>query len=95
MTEQSQQEYLKAAKAALDVEWDALADMAGIKPRALKTYRMPATSKDHRALPDLARRQLMGCWPPTKKDSKGIKKPLDAVRNAYHTKATETNITEG
>ena len=60
MTEQSQQEYLKAAKAALDVEWDALAKMAGIKPRALKTYRMPDNSKDHRGLPDLARRAIDG-----------------------------------
>jgi hypothetical protein len=58
MTEQSQQEYLKAAKAALGVEWDALAEMAGIKPRALKTYRMPVTSKDHRSLPDLARQAI-------------------------------------
>lgn len=60
MTEQTQQEYLKAAKAALNVEWDALAAMAGIKPRALKTYRMPATSRDHRSLPDLARRAIDG-----------------------------------
>jgi len=60
MTEQSQQDYLKAAKATLDVEWDALAEMAGIKPRALKTYRMPDSSKDHRALPALARRVIDG-----------------------------------
>lgn len=60
MTEQSQQDYLKAAKATLDVEWDVLAEMAGIKPRALKTYRMPDSSNDHRALPDLARRAIDG-----------------------------------
>lgn len=60
MTEQSQQEYLKVAKATLNVEWDELAVMAGIKPRALKTYRMPDSSKDHRALPDLARRAING-----------------------------------
>lgn len=60
MTEQSQQEYLKAAKATLSVEWDELAKMAGIKPRALKTYRMPDSSNDHRALPDLARRAIDG-----------------------------------
>jgi predicted metallo-beta-lactamase superfamily hydrolase len=58
MEEQSQQDYLKAAKAALGVEWDALAELAGIKPRALKTYRMPDSSKDHRGLPDLARRAI-------------------------------------
>lgn len=55
MTEQTQQEYLKAAKATLGLEWDDLAKKAGIKPRALKTYRMPDSSKDHRGLPDLAR----------------------------------------
>jgi len=60
MKEQSQQEYLKAAKAVLSVEWDELAVMAGIKPRALKTYRMPDSSNDHRALPDLARRAIDG-----------------------------------
>lgn len=58
MEDQSQQEYLKAAKAVLGVKWDALAEMAGINPRALKTYRMPDTSKDHRAFPDLARRAI-------------------------------------
>ena len=58
MIEQTQQDYLKAAKVTLNVEWDALAAMAGIKPRALKTYRMPDASKDHRGLPDLARRAI-------------------------------------
>lgn len=60
MTDQTQQEYLKAAKETLGVGWDSLADMAGIKPRALKTYRMPDSSKNHRALPDLARRAIDG-----------------------------------
>jgi hypothetical protein len=55
MTEQTQQEYLKAAKATLGVEWDTLAGLAGINPRALKTYRMPDSSKDHRSLPSLAK----------------------------------------
>lgn len=55
MTEQTQQEYLKAAKATLGLEWDDFAEKAGIKPRAFKTYRMPHTSKDFRTLPSLAR----------------------------------------
>lgn len=55
MTEQTQQEYLKAAKATLGLEWDDFAEKAGIKPRAFKTYRMPSTSKDFRTLPPLAR----------------------------------------
>ena len=60
MTKQTQQEYLRAAKETLGVEWDTLAELAGIKPRALKTYRMPDSSKDHRSLPDLARRAIDG-----------------------------------
>lgn len=55
MEDQTQQDYLKAAKATLGVGWDDFATMAGIKPRAFKTYRMPDSSKDHRTLPDLAR----------------------------------------
>ena len=55
---QSQQDYLRAAKAELGLEWDDLATRAGIKPRALKTYRMPDTSNDHRQLPELARRSI-------------------------------------
>lgn len=55
MEDQSQQDYLKAAKEALGLEWDEFAAKAGIKPRAFKTYRMPDSSKDHRTLPDLAR----------------------------------------
>lgn len=60
MTKQSQQDYLRAAKEALGLDWDAFAEMAGIKPRAFKTYRMPDSSKDHRTLPDLARRVIDG-----------------------------------
>lgn len=58
MEKQSQQDYLKAAKATLDVEWDDFATMAGINPRAFKTYRMPEGSKNRRKLPDLARRAI-------------------------------------
>jgi hypothetical protein len=34
----SQQSFLHAAKAALEMAWDALAVAAGIEPRALKNY---------------------------------------------------------
>lgn len=60
MTKQSQQEYLREAKATLGVEWDTFAEMVGVKPRAFKTYRMPDSSKDNRSLPDLARRVIDG-----------------------------------
>lgn len=55
MAELGQQEYLKAAKATLGLTWDDFALKAGINPRALKTYRMPGTSKDFRTMPSLAR----------------------------------------
>jgi len=59
MINQSQQEFLKALKDELGVTWDELAVLSGIKPRALKTYRMPAESKDFRMLNDLARNALI------------------------------------
>ncbi|WP_298150866.1 hypothetical protein [Flavobacterium sp.] len=55
MTEQTQQEFLQAAKDAFGCTWDKLAEISGIKPRALKTYRMPAGSKDFRTLNSLAK----------------------------------------
>lgn len=58
MTEQTQLEYLQAAKEELGLMWDDLAELAGIKPRAFKTYRMPPDSKDHRGMPDLARNAI-------------------------------------
>ena len=51
----SQQELLHAAKDALGLDWDTLALKAGIKPRALKSYRLPESSAGFRAMPDLAR----------------------------------------
>lgn len=55
---QTQQDFLQEVKAAMGMTWDELAEASGIKARALKTYRMPDSSKDHRTLPDLARRSL-------------------------------------
>ncbi|WP_144155244.1 transcriptional regulator [Paraburkholderia sp. BCC1885] len=55
MEENPQQAFLRRAKDTLGVTWDELAEASGISPRALKTYRMPETSQDHRALPNLAR----------------------------------------
>lgn len=58
MTELTQLEYLQAAKEELGVMWDELAELAGINPRAFKTYRMPPASKDHRAMPNLAKNAI-------------------------------------
>jgi len=47
----TQKDYLQATKTALGAKtWDELAEMAGVAPRALKTYRMPGDSKDYRAM---------------------------------------------
>jgi hypothetical protein len=59
MIEQTQLEFLKAAKAELDVTWDELAALADIAPRALKTYRMPAASAEYRGMPKLARNAIV------------------------------------
>lgn len=56
--EPSQQEFLQAAKTILGLTWDALAVEAGIEPRALKNYRMPDDSQNHRGMPKLARRAI-------------------------------------
>jgi hypothetical protein len=60
MRESSQRAFLQDAKrklAAKDkkITWDRLAVLAGVEPRALKTYRMPATSPNYREMPKLVR----------------------------------------
>ncbi|MES2951285.1 MAG: hypothetical protein V4858_22360 [Pseudomonadota bacterium] len=55
---ESQQSFLQVAKAELGLTWDALAIAAGIEPRALKNYRLPDESQNHRGMPKLARRAI-------------------------------------
>ncbi|EPO2959862.1 hypothetical protein ACT7TO_002874 [Vibrio cholerae] len=50
-----QKKYLNDAKKQLNMTWDELAAKTKIHPRALKTYRMPTTSKDYRTMPVLAK----------------------------------------
>lgn len=50
MEKQTQQEFLRAVKNELGVTWDRLAELADIKPRAMKTYCMPEGSKDARGM---------------------------------------------
>lgn len=50
----SQQEFLQQAKVALGVTWDEFAERSGINARALKNYRLPDDSQNHRAMPSLA-----------------------------------------
>ena len=53
--QESQQSFLSEAKAELGLTWDELAEASGITPRALKNYRMPEESQNHRGMPKLAR----------------------------------------
>lgn len=59
----SQKAWLAASKRHLSerhgrLTWDEFADLAGIAPRAMKSYRMPEVSADYRQMPDLARREI-------------------------------------
>jgi membrane carboxypeptidase/penicillin-binding protein PbpC len=56
--ELGQQDFLSEVKATLDLTWDELAEQAGIAPRALKNYRMPDHSQNHRTMPNLAKRAV-------------------------------------
>lgn len=58
MTRPSQQEFLRAAKIELGLEWDELAERAGIVPRTFKNYRLPDDSGNHRTMPELAWRAI-------------------------------------
>lgn len=64
MTNESQKDFLSRVKKALEIRhdkrvtWDELAEMSGIEPRTLKTYRMPEGSADYRQMPALAKQAL-------------------------------------
>ena len=77
---QPQQEFLKAAKDELGLDWDTLALKAGIAPRALKNYRLPTASAGHRALPPLARAAVEALL--TDARSAGLQPQQDLLRRA-------------
>jgi REase associating with pPIWI_RE/pPIWI_RE three-gene island domain Y len=63
LAEHGQVAFLNHAKAVLSrvhkkMTWDRMAELAEIESQALKTYRMPENSPDHRAMPQLVRRQI-------------------------------------
>lgn len=63
MLKASQKSWLAAAKRALSkrhpgLTWDDFARIAGIEPRAFKTYRMPQNSDNYRTMPPLARQVI-------------------------------------
>lgn len=70
MTEQTQLEFLQAAKAELGVTWDELAELADIAPRALKTYRLPPASAEYRGMPKLAHNAIVGVLEKNRKKHK-------------------------
>lgn len=51
----TQQEFLIEVKTKTGLKWDELAEKSGIHKRALKTYRMPESSKDYRPMPSVAK----------------------------------------
>lgn len=58
-----QKDFLVSLKKALEARngkltWDKVAALAGIEPRTLKTYRMPADSANYRQMPPVTRRLL-------------------------------------
>lgn len=55
MTEPTQQELLQALKDALGATWDDVAEKTGITPRALKSYRLPVSSKGFRGMDKFVR----------------------------------------
>ena len=55
MTELSQQELLLALKNALGGTWKEVAESTGITPRALKSYRLPESSKGSRSMDKFVR----------------------------------------
>lgn len=55
----NQQALLRGVKEALGLEWNDLADQAGIHRRALANYILPDTSKGHRKMPELAVRSVI------------------------------------
>ena len=55
MTELSQQELLQALKEALGATWDEVAEITGITPRTLKSYRLPASSSGVRSMDKIVR----------------------------------------
>jgi hypothetical protein len=72
MTELSQQELLLALKDALGTTWDDVAAKTGITPRALKSYRLPVSSKGARGMDKFVREAVEKTLSQTQKKMKKI-----------------------
>jgi len=58
MTERSQQDLLQDLKVALGGTWDEVAAQTQIAARALKSYRLPASSKGYRGMDKFVRKAV-------------------------------------
>lgn len=58
MTERSQQNLLQDLKIALGGTWDQVADQTQIAARALKSYRLPPSSKGYRGMDKFVRKAV-------------------------------------
>lgn len=93
----SQKDFLAFAKELLSrthkkLTWDRLAELAEIEPRALKTYRMPENSPDHRTMPKAVRRQIEALLEQVKS---GGTRGTESVAGAGHTDAYSTGGMDG
>jgi cation transport regulator ChaB len=58
MAEQSQQDLLQELKEALSGTWDDVAAATKITERALKSYRLPTSSKGYRGMDNFVRKAV-------------------------------------
>lgn len=83
---QSQKSWLLAAKRALSrthegLTWDRFAELAGVDPRAFKTYRMPEDSADFRKMPPLAEAAIKALLEPQNPSNLKIDPAEDSVNS--------------
>ena len=81
MTEQSQQDLLQDVKNALGGTWDDVAARTEITARALKSYRLPPSSKGHRGMDKFTRKAVQDVLIELKNPGKFS---IDAVHSVYH-----------
>lgn len=53
-----QQQFLRRARSALGTNTEEFAELVGVTLPAMRKYFLPATSKQHRKLPEPARRLI-------------------------------------
>ena len=85
MTKDTQKDQLSHIKKALEIRfckritWEGLAEMSGIEPVTLKTYRMPESSADYRQMPLLVKQAIERLLAPPKAVSIDVATLVDAL----------------